>query len=254
MAAFSVVVATHRRPQFLGRAIASVRSVPHELAQLVVVSDDACADSYAIAAAHLGPDDLFIQRGGHAGPSQSRNVGVRAATGRHVIFLDDDDALSPTFLDEILPHLDDEHVVYTDYIHVLERVEGTLSTVITAERRSLAGQTPDSLLVKNFLPISCAVYPRAIAQGRSFDTTVGYEDWDYLLNAMTSAPLRHIPVVGPVIYARPVADNRGGANEGRLEAIYRAIYKRWPAPNPAGKAARRSFLAAAGVAAELADL
>lgn len=254
MTPFSVIVTTHKRPRFLGRAIASVQAQGAGLAQLIVVSDAPCADSYAVAAAALTETDLFIQRGGSPGPSASRNLGLRQAEGRYVVFLDDDDALSPSFFADLTPHLDGRSVIYTDYIHVLEQVDGMVSTPLQAERRSLATVSPAALMIKNLIPCSCLVYPREVAAAAAFDGSIGYEDWDYLLDVMGRAKLHHAPVTGPIIYSRPVTDNRGGDNESRLEAIYRAVYKRRPAPDLAGKVARQSFLANAGILADLDEL
>jgi glycosyltransferase involved in cell wall biosynthesis len=254
MPPFTIIIATHQRPSFLGRALASVKAQGEQIAQTIVVSDAPSVESYAIATPYLTDDDLFMQRSGTPGPSESRNLGIHYAKGGHVIFLDDDDALSPTFLKEAMNFLKDDAVIYTDFYHVVERIEGHQSVPLHGERRSLANVPPEQLFIKNFIPSACVIYPRALVQERVFHPTVGYEDWDFILNVASVAELLHVPVDGPIIYARETSDNRGSANESRLEGIYRQVYKRWPAPSATSKLARQAFLASAGLAAQLEDL
>jgi glycosyltransferase involved in cell wall biosynthesis len=254
MPAFSVIVATHKRPNLLRRALQSVKAQAPGLAQIVVVSDVPCADSYAVAAGCLTDEDVFVQRAGTSGPAESRNIGIGLALGDYVIFLDDDDALSQDYLANALIHVAGATIVFSDYAAVTERMEGDLSFILSAERRSLALGDVATLDVKNFIPPACVIYPRAVIAHRRFDPEIGYEDWDFLLNASQGYPLIHAPIDGPIVYTRDNPDNRGHANDSKLEAIYRRVYKKWPGATTDRKLARQNFLAAAGLAVELADV
>jgi GalNAc5-diNAcBac-PP-undecaprenol beta-1,3-glucosyltransferase len=247
MVTYSVIIATHARPVLLERALASVRAQGDGLAEIIVVSDVNCAATYRVCADRLGPADLFIQRAGVPGPARSRNLGLAACTGDFVLFLDDDDTLTPTFLSDALRHLSTADVVFSDFVSVIEDWEGDTVRPCSLTRCSLADRATEDLYVKNFIPSACLVYPRRAVAGRAFDPEMAYEDWDFLLGVLSAHPLRHIAIDGPSIHSRRTADSRGKSNDADLEAIYRAVYRKRTAPTPAIAAARQALFAAIGL-------
>ena len=255
MNTYSVIITTHHRPAFLGRAISSVKAQTDVRHQIVVVSDDASADTYKVASDLLSNEDVFVQRGGQPGPAASRNFGTLLAKGDYIIFLDDDDAFSPDYLYEANRHASQTEVLYTDYYSVFERLDNGGSVLVDGEKRSLAAKDLNSIHVKNFIPQTCLIYPAEAVQGRETNPSlVLNEDWDFILNVMTGSPFRHIPIFGPVIYTRLQADNRGRRNDHLLVETYQTIYKRWPAPTHDLKLARQAFFATHGVSLMIEDL
>ena len=171
MNTYSVIITTHDRPAFLGRAISSVKAQTDVRHQIVVVSDDASADTYKVASDLLSNEDVFVQRGGQPGPAASRNFGTLLAKGDYVIFLDDDDAFSPDYLYEANRHASKAEVLYTDYYSVFERLDNGSSVLVGGERRSLAAKDLNSIHVKNFIPPACfdlSGGSRARARNRPF--------------------------------------------------------------------------------------
>jgi GT2 family glycosyltransferase len=99
--AISVVVATRDRPQALERCLMALAWQIAPPLELVVVDDgsadpdavDAAVDGALRGAAHAPP--ARIVRGAGRGPAAARNLGVRAATGAIVLFIDDDCVAEP---------------------------------------------------------------------------------------------------------------------------------------------------------------
>lgn len=85
---FSVIVPTYNRPEFLRAALASIRDQTVADFECLVIDDASFTAAEAIPA-----DDRFrlITLDTNVGPAACRNVGVRAAVGDVVTFLDDDD-------------------------------------------------------------------------------------------------------------------------------------------------------------------
>lgn len=96
----SCVIPTHGRPEYLRDALESVFSQTLPPVDIVVVSDDANAESQAVAASFegLAIPIRFLRNDEHPGASGSRNLGAACATGEWISFLDDDDMWAPDFL------------------------------------------------------------------------------------------------------------------------------------------------------------
>ena len=253
MPVFSVIVTTHDRANLLRRAIRSIKAQHGVSVQTIVVSDRTCQATYAVVASELSGSDVFAQRSGEPGPAASRNLGMTLATGDNIVFLDDDDALSPTYLSDAGRHVDGRSVIFTDFIVVLERLDVDGAPVaLGGEQRSLSAHRIDDLYAKNFIPPACLVYPRSAVAGREFDPTlVLNEDWDFILNVKAGMPLRHVPIDGPVVYTREAPDNRGRRNDHLLVPTYLQIYANRPAPTHEHRLARQAFFASAGLNAPL---
>ncbi|MEZ5905051.1 MAG: glycosyltransferase family A protein [Geminicoccaceae bacterium] len=93
--------------RFLAEAIASVRAQTFDDWELLLVDDGSsdASSELARAAAAAEPDRIrYLEHQGHAnrGMSASRNLGVSAARGRYLTFLDADDVYLP---DRLLHHV-----------------------------------------------------------------------------------------------------------------------------------------------------
>jgi len=121
---FSVILPTHNRAAMLQRAVAGVLKQTCKAFELIVV-DDASTEPYAAQVAELGdPRIRVIRNATNLGAAGSRNVGIAAARGAYLAFLDDDDEWLSTFLTATHDVLKDtgpdvgmswSGVIYVDY-------------------------------------------------------------------------------------------------------------------------------------------
>jgi glycosyltransferase involved in cell wall biosynthesis len=99
----SVVIPTRNRSAYLSEAVASVQAQTLSAWELIVV-DDASDDESAEAAERLTGSDRrmhLIALSEHSERSAARNSGLARASGRYVLFLDDDDRLLPKALERL---------------------------------------------------------------------------------------------------------------------------------------------------------
>jgi glycosyltransferase involved in cell wall biosynthesis len=96
---FSVVICTYNYAHLLPDTLKSVAAQTLRDFELVIV-DDGSTDNTEEVAEQFRPQfqDFRYTRKTHAGPADARNVGVRAARGTHIAFLDADDLWSPHYL------------------------------------------------------------------------------------------------------------------------------------------------------------
>lgn len=120
----SVVIPTFCKPDLLGRTLTALeqQDLPHALDWEVVVVDDGSDDGRTpgvIESARSGLPIVAAGCGRNEGRARARNRGWRAASGRWVLFLDDDIVLRPGAL---AAHVDAQR----------EREGAHLGTVVTA--------------------------------------------------------------------------------------------------------------------------
>lgn len=87
----TAVITTHSRPAHVQEAVASLCAETHQDIELVIVDDGGELDAATV------PCDvpLRVVRGVGLGVGRARNLGLAAARGEFVIFLDDDDVALP---------------------------------------------------------------------------------------------------------------------------------------------------------------
>ncbi len=93
----SVIIPTHNRPELLKRAVSSVLEQTYENLELIVIDDASAERADLDSTFDLGLittfDYLYLDE--NRGGAGARNVGLDAATGEYIAFLDDDDEWLP---------------------------------------------------------------------------------------------------------------------------------------------------------------
>lgn len=93
----SVVIPTYKRSEMLYRAIESVLNQTYNNVECIVVNDNTPGDEYSqvlynsLAKYNNDRRFKFIEQKEHKNGAAARNVGIRAAQGQYIAFLDDDD-------------------------------------------------------------------------------------------------------------------------------------------------------------------
>lgn len=103
----SIIIPTLRRHASLSRALASARAqaAPEDTrVEIVVVDNSATGDAHAVVAAAAEGDGWPLLYVGEPRPgvANARNAGLRAASGRWIAFLDDDEEAAPDWLAQLL--------------------------------------------------------------------------------------------------------------------------------------------------------
>lgn len=98
----SIVIPTYKRESlYLGRALQSVIDQTHRETEILVVDDNPPDSDYRALVENLLAHEItdaritYIQNSRNLGGAMARNVGISAATGQYITFLDDDDEYLP---------------------------------------------------------------------------------------------------------------------------------------------------------------
>lgn len=201
----SVVIPTKDRSALLIEAIRSVRAVegPDLELEIIVVDNGSSDDTQTVARA-LG---TRLLQASAPGPAAARNVGIRAATGDFIAFLDDDDLWLPGHLRPQLALLAERPDLSACMGQIIP---------ISASGEALDEPYPSSLpddgdVFESFLthwPQIGALVVRASVRdsvGYLDERLVAAEDWDWLLRIAQRHRVGHVAVPGVLFRSRPVA-------------------------------------------------
>jgi glycosyltransferase involved in cell wall biosynthesis len=100
----SVVVPTRNRAELLRRALATVRAQTYDHIEVIVIDDASTDDTPAVLDRIAEKDERLriLRTDQRCGGAAARNLGIRAARGAFVAFLDDDDEWLATKLEQQL--------------------------------------------------------------------------------------------------------------------------------------------------------
>ena len=91
----SIITPCHNGVKTIGEAIESVLGQFYANWEMIIVDDCSTDDSVSVVKAFADPRIRLLQNETNPGPGGTRNVGIRAASGRFLAFLDADDAWLP---------------------------------------------------------------------------------------------------------------------------------------------------------------
>ncbi len=209
----SVIIPTHKRPDFLERALKSVQAQTVQSWEAIVVDD---GDGEGIELA-LSLHDARIRAYPNWGRYQTdaRNTALLRAECDFVALLDDDDCWTdPQHLERCLEVLrNQDALVYRGGYLVTERGMQELERLPYSLKA-----TPESLLSDNSLLVSAVAYPRAFHDELGgFDDRMGhYWDWDwYLRVAEAGHPM--LKIEGPAVDIALHESNASGEQQNLLE-------------------------------------
>ncbi|ONF46615.1 glycosyltransferase family 2 protein [Methylobacterium radiotolerans] len=210
----SVIVPTADRPRLLEDALASIRALesPQMTFEILVGDNGTDPETRAVASRF----EARYLRAECRGAGAARNVGLAAATGEFVAFLDDDDVWQPGHIAPLIAALDGNHdwdavisqAVYTD---TERRVIGNpwpaepLSGAVPLLRAMLSGLFPQigTALVRRDVLARYGAFDEALIAG---------QDLDWLIRFARQHRLGHVHILGTFVRTRP---------EGSYDALQR---------------------------------
>ena len=99
--ALSIIVPCYNLGQYLPEALDSILHQSFRDWECILVNDGSTDDTAAIAARYQAADARFIPLNlENCGVVRARNEGVKASSGKYLLFLDADDRLCPGYLEK----------------------------------------------------------------------------------------------------------------------------------------------------------
>ncbi len=173
----SVIIPTYRPGPYLKECLASLARQTlsaHRFEVIIVLNG--CDEPYrAMVAEYAGemPRACTVRllHTLQAGVSNARNMGMDMAAGDYLCFIDDDDWVSPTFLERLLAMAGEGVVAVSNVLCVDERSGQVGSDYLSVAYQQLCSAGDVSVLrARRMLStVWCKLMPREMVAGRTFD-------------------------------------------------------------------------------------
>jgi glycosyltransferase involved in cell wall biosynthesis len=160
----SVIIPTYNRRQPLAQALQSVLAQTYQNYEIIVI-DDASTDDTSRWIAPQFPSITLMQLPTNRGAAAARKVGIQAATGDTIAFLDSDDRWDTTYLEHQVQALQSQPAAVLSATQVRQTIAGQPHTQLVHKAPLDPSDLVLSMLYSNWLPtMSQVMIPRAMLE------------------------------------------------------------------------------------------
>lgn len=188
----TIIMPTYNRARTIEKAIISVIAQTHTRWELVIIDDGSTDDTLKVLGQYKKDKRIRILNGSHNGVSAARNLGLSAAKGDYIYYLDSDNTWTPHYL-EIM----NLAFVYTN------RMTGYAAITLQDEFGSILGYRGEPFdwaqcLEANFIDVNTFAHHKSVLkQHGPFDTSLRrMVDWDLILRYTKESAPFYAPFVG----------------------------------------------------------
>ncbi len=188
----SIIMTAYNREHFIGKAIESVLAQTYKDFDLLIWDDGSTDKTFAIACEYAKQDNrIRLAAYDHRGPVKALKEAIADTFGLYLCWVDSDDMLEPTALEETVAVLDndpDVGVVYTDY-----RVIDTSDAIKGYGRRCRIPYSKHRMLL-DFMTFHFRLMRRSVYdQVGEIDDRLGMaEDYDLCLKLSEITNFKHL--------------------------------------------------------------
>lgn len=231
----SVIIPTYKPQDYLWECLNSLvaQTFPKEDFEVILVLNGCCEPwksniQQYIDARMQGMNVNYIQTD-EGGVSNARNIALDCAKGDYVTFIDDDDLISPTYLEELYEKAAPDTVsLCYPYAFNDGKIEEQLPYTITEAYNYCINNQCKSLSsrVRKFFSGPCMkLIPMSFIQGRRFDVRFKNGE-DSLFMFLISDRIKKVVLTSPnAIYYRRVRMNSAVTTSRSLKNVFMNSYK-----------------------------
>lgn len=104
----SVIIPVYNRVTFLPTCMEALRAQTYQNLQILLIDDGSTDGTLELCNQYAAEDSrVTVIPGTHSGVSAARNLGLDAATGEYVFFIDSDDSMHPRLIETEVRHLNE---------------------------------------------------------------------------------------------------------------------------------------------------
>lgn len=234
----SVIVPTHNRPAQLAETLKSILVQSWHDFEIIVVNDAGVDVSPIIGHLNQGNRITSLRHHANRGLAAARNTGIRAAAGKYIAYLDDDDLFYPQHLEMLVTFLEATSfkVAYSDAYRAHQELRDGKYEVTGRDLPYSFDFDYDRILVRNYIPVLCFVHEKSCFQDVGlFDESLKVlEDWDLWIRMSRKHKFAHVKQVTCEFSWREDGSTMSSAKHLDFVHTSEKIYKKY-AEHVAGK-------------------
>lgn len=232
----SIIIPNFNLARWLPETLASLADSTYEDLEIVVVDDASTEPLDAQVLERLEADGSVrvVRNAVNRGLSGSRNIGIRASTGKYILPLDADDCIAPGFIQLAVEALE-AHPGYS----VVVPTAGYFDSDADLAERNFAdfaiflGDAPSLGLVANRMSCATALVRRSLYDELQYDESLdSYEDWSLWLRAVQSGHRFLVTNHVQFHYRRRPGSMISGMNPERHLRLLERMFSTLPATLP----------------------
>jgi glycosyltransferase involved in cell wall biosynthesis len=183
----------------LKTALQSILNQTYPNFEIIVVNDGGKDIRPLIDSFNKRNNIRYVRHESSKDRSAARNSGLKAARGKYIAYLDDDDRYYPDHLRVLVNYLEtrDAQVAYADAYRAVEEIEN--GSYVVKQRQLLYSYdfNTEMIFVENLFPNLCIMHARScIDDVGLFDETLGtHEDWDLWIRLSLKYGFHHIRAI-----------------------------------------------------------
>lgn len=192
----SIIIPTKDRPEMLAEAVQSAIDQTLPDIEIIVVNDGGTDVQEVLDRLNSKANIVYLKHDRNQERSAARNTGIRAARGKYIAYLDDDDTYYPNHVQTLVEFLENSEykVAYSDAVMAEQQKQDGKYVTINRSVPYSFDFDYDKILVGNFIPMLCLMHEKScLDETGLFDVNLDtHEDWDLLIRLSRSFKIAHI--------------------------------------------------------------
>lgn len=240
----SIVVPIYNTEKYLNKCLDSIINQTHQNLEIILIDDGSTDNSSKIIDSYAQKDSrIKTIHQKNVGQSATRNVGIKKATGEYISFIDGDDEIKATFIEELLSAFSQSTSLSVCGIHYKRLKTKTANDVYINSLRPRRKNESKKTYILYLLAIDGRLYSSvnklyktSVVKQLQFDESLNFaEDTKFVLNYLKKATGEISFVLKPLYiynYGTETSTVKSTAvNWSNWQTSYQNL-KQWLGPNP----------------------
>lgn len=107
MKRISIIIPVHNEEEYLEKCLNSIIFQINEQDEIILINDNSQDSSEEICKKFAEQyNNIKFENGAYGGPSKTRNIGIKMATGKYIMFVDSDDYLKNNYISRMIKDIE----------------------------------------------------------------------------------------------------------------------------------------------------
>lgn len=227
----SVIIPTYKPTEYLKECLSALikQTLPPDKYEIIIVLNGCNEPYYATINEFIGNEKIAntrIIQTNTPGVSNARNIGIDAARGEYLTFIDDDDWISENYLSQLLEKASKNCIVESNVIDYNDNIKKFRAGYLAKAFEHNSNDNKSFFAARSFLSTSCCkIIPKNIIEEMQYDTSLS-RDEDALFMFAISKNIKHIKYTdSSAIYYRRLTKNSASRKHIKIhQKITHATY------------------------------